>query len=81
MAQRATLLVMLALAATGAVAVTGCASQQATVRRYGQVLEVKPEKIEEYKRLHADVWPGVLKQIKDCNIRGRCVITPTPPRL
>jgi len=62
--------VMLALAAAVAMAATGCASQQAKVHRYGQVLEVKPEKMEEYKRLHADVWPDVLKQIKACNIQN-----------
>jgi L-rhamnose mutarotase len=46
----------------------GCAQQELT--RYGSVIGVKPEKIEEYKRLHADVWPGVLKMIKQCNIRN-----------
>ena len=38
--------------------------------RYGMVIGVKPEKIEEYKRLHADTWPGVLAMIKECNIRN-----------
>ncbi len=47
---------------------TGCAQQR--VKRYGDVIGLKPEKIEEYKRLHADVWPGVLKMIKKCNIRN-----------
>jgi len=40
------------------------------MRRYGMVIKVKPEKFEEYKRLHANVWPDVLKMIKDCNIRN-----------
>ncbi|HOT50704.1 MAG TPA: L-rhamnose mutarotase [Candidatus Hydrogenedentes bacterium] len=31
-------------------------------------MKVVPEKIEEYKRLHAAVWPDVLKKIKECNI-------------
>ena len=39
-------------------------------QRYGSVIEVKPEKLEEYKRLHAAVWPGVLKMIKACNLRN-----------
>jgi len=30
---------------------------------------LKPEKIEEYKKLHADAWPDVLKQISKSNIR------------
>jgi L-rhamnose mutarotase len=38
--------------------------------RYGSVIGVRPEKLEEYKRLHAAVWPDVLKMIKDCNIRN-----------
>ncbi|MHC4751472.1 MAG: L-rhamnose mutarotase [Planctomycetota bacterium] len=40
------------------------------MKRYGNVIGVRPEKIEEYKQLHADVWPGVLKMIKQCNIRN-----------
>ena len=38
--------------------------------RYGTVIGVKEEKIEEYKRLHADVWPDVLARIRECNIRN-----------
>lgn len=40
------------------------------MERYGTVIEVKEEKIPEYKKLHADVWPDVLKMIKDCNIHN-----------
>ncbi len=40
------------------------------MKRYGSVIGVKPEKLEEYKRLHAAVWPGVLAKIKECNIRN-----------
>ncbi len=46
--------------------VAGCAKPQ----RYGSVIKVRPEKLAEYKRLHADVWPGVLKMIRECNIRN-----------
>jgi hypothetical protein len=38
-------------------------------RRIGQWLYLKPESIEEYKKCHAAVWPEVLEQIKDSNIR------------
>jgi L-rhamnose mutarotase len=38
-------------------------------RRIGQWLYLKPEKIEEYKKCHAQVWPEVLEQIKDSNIK------------
>jgi len=34
------------------------------------VIGVRPEKIEEYKRLHANTWPGVLKMIRECNIQN-----------
>jgi len=40
------------------------------MKRYGSVIGVRPEKLEEYKRLHAAVWPDVLKMIKNCNIRN-----------
>lgn len=38
-------------------------------RRIGQWLYLKAECIEEYKKCHAAVWPEVLEQIKDSNIR------------
>ncbi len=40
------------------------------MKRYGMVIKVRPEKLDEYKKLHANVWPEVLKQISDCNIKN-----------
>ena len=40
------------------------------MKRYGSVIGVRPEKFAEYKKLHAAVWPGVLKMIKECNIKN-----------
>ena len=40
------------------------------MRRFGQLINVRPESIEEYERLHADAWPGVLEQIRRSNIRN-----------
>ena len=40
------------------------------MKRYGWVAKVKPECLEEYKRLHADVWPDVLEMIKQCNLQN-----------
>jgi len=40
------------------------------MKRYGMVIKVRPEKLEEYKRLHAAVWPAVLKMISACHIRN-----------
>jgi L-rhamnose mutarotase len=40
------------------------------VKRYGQVIGVKRDRLEEYKAYHADVWPEVLSTIRACNIRN-----------
>ena len=40
------------------------------MKRNGMVLKVRPDKLEEYKRLHAAVWPAVLRMIRECNIRN-----------
>ena len=40
------------------------------MKRYGMVIKVRPDKLGEYKRLHAAVWPGVLDMIKKCKIRN-----------
>lgn len=38
--------------------------------RYGSVIGVKAEKLEEYKRLHAAIWPEVAKKITECHIQN-----------
>lgn len=40
------------------------------MKRYGQVIKVRPEKKERYKELHAAVWPEVMKTITECNMRN-----------
>ena len=40
------------------------------MKRYGMVIRVRPEKLEEYKQLHAKVWPAVLRTISECNVRN-----------
>lgn len=40
------------------------------VLRYGSITGLKPEKVAYYKKLHAAVWPGVLKKITACNIHN-----------
>ena len=40
------------------------------VQRFGMVTGIKAEKMEYYKKLHAAVWPAVLKKIKECHIRN-----------
>ena len=40
------------------------------MQRYGWIIGLRREKLEEYKRLHAAVWPGVLEMIKACHIQN-----------
>ena len=50
----------------------GCNADKANenIVRYGSVIKVKPEKLEEYKYLHANPWPEIDGMIKECNIRN-----------
>ncbi|MFI4913356.1 MAG: L-rhamnose mutarotase [Sedimentisphaeraceae bacterium JB056] len=40
------------------------------MQRHGWVIKVKPEKLDEYKELHANVWPRVAQIISECNIQN-----------
>ncbi len=40
------------------------------MKRYGQVLKLKPEATASYKKYHEAVWPEVLAAISRCNIRN-----------
>ncbi len=40
------------------------------MQRMGMMIGIRPEKIAEYKKLHAETWPGVLDRIEKCNIRN-----------
>ncbi len=40
------------------------------MKRMGSIVEVKPECVEEYKRLHVAVWPEVLATRARANIRN-----------
>ncbi len=51
------------------------------MKRVGMVIGIKPEKIADYKRLHAQAWPGVLKQIRDSHIRNFVIYLREPENL
>lgn len=38
--------------------------------RYGSVIKVNIEKLDEYKRLHANPWPEINNMLTECNIRN-----------
>ena len=40
------------------------------MQRFGQVIGVKPDQIEAYERIHAEVWPEVLAMIHASNMRN-----------
>ena len=40
------------------------------MRRYCQMIGLRPERREEYIEYHRNVWPAVLATIESCNIRN-----------
>jgi L-rhamnose mutarotase len=39
-------------------------------RRFGSIIGINREKLEEYKKLHSAVWPEVAKAVREANIRN-----------
>ena len=46
---------------------------------YGSVIGLRDEKLAEYKRLHAAVWPHVIAQIAKSNIRNYSIFVRKMP--
>lgn len=70
LAARTTILIgMLVLAAVTGPLVAAAETSQTPIR-YGSVIGLRPEKLAEYKKLHAAVWPTVAKLIREANIRN-----------
>lgn len=44
------------------------------IKRFGNVIELKPEKLEEYKILHSDSHPGVRHLLTKYNINPLCIL-------
>jgi L-rhamnose mutarotase len=40
------------------------------MKRYGQLIRIKPEKFEGYRVYHAKVWPEVLETIRRCHVHN-----------
>ena len=51
------------------------------VARMGMVIGVKPEKLEEYKRLHAQPWPEMRAALSAANIRNYSIYLREPENL
>lgn len=51
------------------------------MQRMGMLIGLKPEKISEYKHLHANCWPEIRQQISECNIRNYTIFLREPENL
>ena len=51
------------------------------MKRYGSIIGLNEEMKAEYVRLHAAVWPDVLKTIAACNIRNYSIFLKEPENL
>jgi L-rhamnose mutarotase len=51
------------------------------MQRMGLVIGIRPDRIDDYKRLHAAVWPDVLAQIAGSNIRNFSIFLREPENL
>lgn len=48
------------------------------MQRMGMMIGIRPEKIAEYKDLHANVWPEILQSLSDANIRNYSIFLREP---
>ncbi len=51
------------------------------MQRMAQIVKIKPEHIQQYKDLHAAVWPEVLATIARCNIGNYSIFLREPENL
>ncbi|MCQ0988201.1 L-rhamnose mutarotase [Jiella marina] len=51
------------------------------MQKMGFVIGIDPERIEEYKRVHADVWPEVLERLRRSNITNYSIFLREPENL
>lgn len=56
-------------------------TEELQMQRMAFMIRLKPEKIQEYKALHAAAWPGILKQITDSHIRNYSIFLREPENL
>lgn len=51
------------------------------MQRMGLVIGIDPDKIDEYKRLHAEAWEGVLDRLRASNITNYSIFLRQPENL
>jgi L-rhamnose mutarotase len=47
----------------------------------GMLIGLKPDRVAEYKKLHAAVWAEILDKISECNIRNYSIFLREPENL
>lgn len=45
------------------------------MRRFGQMIKIKPGCLEEYKKHHSNPLPGVNEMIKECNLQNYSIFS------
>lgn len=51
------------------------------MQRMGMVIGIRPEFIEKYKSLHANVWPEILQSLRECNVTNYSIFLREPENL
>ena len=51
------------------------------LRRMGMMIAARPEKIAEYRRLHAEPWPELNQALKDANIHNYSIYLREPENI
>lgn len=51
------------------------------MQRMGMMIGIAPDKIDEYKRLHAAVWPAVLEQLRKAQVKNYSIFLREPENL
>ncbi|WP_172327942.1 L-rhamnose mutarotase [Mangrovicoccus sp. HB161399] len=51
------------------------------MQRMGMVIGLAPEHVEEYRRLHAEAWPGVLERLRASHIANYTIFLREPEML
>ena len=51
------------------------------MQRMGMVIGLHPDKVTEYKKLHAQAWPGILAVLSACNITNYSIFLKEPENL
>ena len=60
---------------------TAATLRSAEMQRMGFCINLKAEKIAEYKRLHAATWPQVLAMVTRCQIRNYTIYLKEPENI